>query len=270
MGNLAHGSITVIAVTLVASCLAACGGGGDASGTSGEIVAQVGTTPITRAAVDHWMSTLAGGDYHQLSAKHTVPAGLVSDPPNYPACVAHLEAAIAHAPAGAPKPSGVRLLKKCQQLYQALREQAVSLLVNDQWTLALARELGATASDGEVMQLFKRVRAEEFPTEAELQQYLASRRLSLADELFLLKVNLIAQKMLTKLVSEGKQGQARLTEAGQRWTAKTSCRAGYVVQHCKQFTGPRRSSSPPASVLMEQVAAIVSGRCTNLAACAKE
>jgi hypothetical protein len=130
--------------------------------------------------------------------------------------------------------------------------------------------LGVTASDGEVLQLFKRVKAQEFPTQAEQQQYLASRRLSLADELFLLKINLLGQKLLSKLTTEGNQGTARLAKAEQVWTAKTSCRPGYVVQHCKQFKGASTTSTPPASVLIEQVAALVTGRCINLAACAKE
>lgn len=266
--------ISVSAAVLAAGGMTACGGGERSAGAtgvgSGEVVAQVGSTPITRAAVSHWMSTLAGGDYHQLSGKETVPAGLVSDPPNYPACVARLQGAMAHAPARAPKPDGVRLLTKCQQLYEALRQQAISLLVSDQALISLARELGVTASDAEVLKLFKRVRATEFPTEAELRQYLASRRLSMADELFLLKVNLLGQKLLAQVPKEGKQAEARLVEAERRWTARTSCSAGYVVKHCRQFTGGATTGTPPASVLIEQVATLVTGRCINLAACAKE
>jgi hypothetical protein len=261
-------SLTLAAAGLAGMCLAACGGGGSSS----DAVAHVGDTPITTTAVNHWMATLAGGDYHQLSAKNTIPDGLVSEPPNYPRCVANLETAAARVPKRGLNLTGVQLLTKCRQLYQALRNQAVALLVNDQWLIALARDEGLTATDAEVSQLFKRVKAEEFPTEAAQQQYFASRKLSLADELFLLKIDLLEQKLLTKAQLGGKQAVAKFTEAAQRWTAKTTCRPGYVVQHCKEYTGAPKPtpSQPSASVMIEQIAAIATGRCINLAACARQ
>lgn len=260
--------LAVVAAGLVGMCFAACGGGGSSS----DVVAQVGGTPITKSTVNHWMATLAGGDYHQLSAKNTIPDGLVSEPPNYPRCVANLEAAAARVPGRGLNLTVVQLLTKCRQLYHALRDQAVALLVNDQWLIALARDEGLTATDAEVMQLFKRVKAEEFPTEAALRQYLASRKLSLADELFLLKIDLLEQKILTKAQQGGKQAVAKFTAAAQRWTTKTTCQSGYVVQHCKEYTGAPKPtpSQPSASVMIEQIAAIATGRCINLPACARQ
>ncbi len=261
-----HLLLAIVAAGLAGMYIAACGAGGSSS----DAVAHVGSTPITTSAVNHWMATLAGGDYHQLSAKHTIPDGLVSEPPNYPRCVAALEAAAARVPGRGLNLTGVQLLTKCRQLYQALRNQSVALLVNDQWLIALARDEGVTVSDADAMQLFKHVKAQEFPTEAAQRQYFASRKLSLADELFLLKIDLVEQKLVKKAEQGGKQTVASFNEAAQRWTAKTTCRPGYVVQHCKEYTGaPAPSPShPPASVMVEQVAAIATGRCTNRPACA--
>jgi hypothetical protein len=266
MINPARLVLVTAAFGLAGLCLAACGGGSSAS----DVVAQVGGTPITKSMVNHWMATLAGGDYHQLSGKNAIPVGLVSEPPNYRRCVTNLETAARRVPKRGLNLSGVELLKKCRQLNQALRDQTVTLLVNDEWLIALARDEGVTASATEVQQLFKRVKAAEFPTEAQLHQYLASRRLSLADELFLLKVNLIEQKLLKKLEQGGKQASAKLTETAQRWTAKSTCRPGYVVQHCKEYKGGQTypSGLPSASVMIEQVAAIATGRCINRPACA--
>jgi hypothetical protein len=265
MSNLLRRALALSTTCVAIGALAACGGGGSAN-----VVAQVGADPITKASVSHWMATLAGGDYYQLSGKRTIPEGLVSEPPNYARCVARLEAAAASAPVKSPTQTGVALLTKCRQLYQALRTQAVGYLVSARWFINLAREEGLTATDAEVTQLYNEIKAREFPKPAELRQYLASRRLSLADELFVVKLDVLSQKVQRKLASGGKQAIAKFTEAGKKWTAKTTCHAGYVVEHCKEYTGQTASSVPAPSVLMEQVAVVATGRCINLAACPKQ
>lgn len=162
-------------------------------------------------------------------------------------------------------------MTKCRQLYQALRLQAVAVLVRAQWIMEVDREVGVTVNDGEVLRFFKRSNAERFPKESEFQHYLASKRESVSDELLLLKLDLLAQKTQRKMTSGGKPVIAKLVAAEQKWTSKTTCSPGYVVVHCKAYTGePAVASSPPASVLIEQVAALATGRCTNLAACGKQ
>ncbi len=253
-------AFVVLSVAVVG--LGACG-----SGVSGGVVVQVGDSSITKAELNHWMSTLAGGDFYDLSGRHTVPAGLVSEPPNYAACVARLEASAVSPTKRRSKPTAGQLLSKCRQLYQALKQQALNYLVQSQWIIRLYGEEGVKATDGEVMQLFKRTKAEQFPKEGELQQYLARTRRSLADELFVIKLNLLSQKVQQKLSAGGKQVLAKFTEAGQRWTAKTDCRAGYVVKHCRQYVGESTSSTPSPAVLMEQVAVITGRPCINRLAC---
>lgn len=254
---------TFIAVSLAVAGLAACGGG-----TSGDVVAQVGGSSITKGELNHWMSTLAGGDFYEISKQHTVPSGLVSEPPNYGACVARLEAVAAGVVRVQPKLTAAQLFSKCRQLYQALKLQALGFLVEAQWIIGLAGEEGLKATDGEVMQLFKEIKAEQFPKERELQRYLASNRRSLADEMFVVKLDVLRRKIQQKLSTGGGQMLARLTEVGQRWTAKTSCRSGYVVRHCKQYTGQQPAPSLPSpAVLLERVAVITGRPCVNRLAC---
>ncbi|HEY4452292.1 MAG TPA: hypothetical protein VGN13_11950 [Solirubrobacteraceae bacterium] len=219
--------------------------------------------------MSHWMSTLAGGDFYELSRGHTVPTGLVSDPPDYRACVAHLGASVAGPPTGRP-PSAAELLRKCSQLYAALREQAVSYLVNASWTIGLYGEVGIQATPGEVNRLFEQIRAREFPAATQLTHYLAARRWTLADELFVVRQDLLSQKVQARLSAGGQQAYASLTEHAQRWTAKTTCRAGYVVRHCAQFTESRTAGAAPSpAVLMEQIAALMGVSCTNEPACGR-
>jgi len=250
-----------VAVSLTAVGLAACGGG-----TSDNVVAQVGGTPITKAELNHWMTAMAGGDFYELAAGRTVPLGLVSEPPNYAGCVSRLEAE-ARPSKGQIKPTAAQLLTKCRELYQRIKQQALSFLVDAQWTIGLYAEEGVKATDGEVKQMLDRMKAEQFPQEPALQTYLVGRRRSMADELLYLKINLLSRKMLQKVEAGGKPVLAKLTAGGQRWTAKTTCRAGYVVKHCKQYKGEPSSSTPPASVLLEQIAVVTGSSCINRPAC---
>jgi hypothetical protein len=270
-------SILAVVLAVAGIWLVSCGGSstnrasGGAAGDPNEIVARVGATAITRAAVSHWMSALAGGEYYELSRNHTIPAELAFDPPRYGRCVASLEGAEGSSPAGSPKPSSVHLLSKCQQIYQALKTQATAFLVATAWTIASDRELGITASDQEVLNLFKRVRASAYPSDAQLHEYLAARRLTLSDLLLQTRLNLLAQKALQKIgpAGAGKAVKARFDAAWTRWAQKTDCRPGYVVEHCRQYKGgPTYPHSPPASVMMEEVAGIATGRCASRAVCA--
>lgn len=250
-------------IVLAAMSLSACGGG-----TSGDVVAQVGETSITKADLNHWMSTLAGGDFYEISSGHTVPAGLVSEPPNYAACVARLETIAASQMKEASKPTAAQLSSKCRQLYRALRLQTIEFLIGYHWLLGLYTEEGLTATDAETTQLLNHIKAEQFPKE-ELQKYLARKRRSLSDERFVVKLDVLRQKAQKKIEADSKRVLAKFTEAGQRWTAKTNCHAGYVVQHCRQYTGSpvAPSSLPSPAVLLEQVAVITGRPCINQPAC---
>lgn len=261
----------LLASCVLATGLSACGGG---DGIPGNAVARVGETAITKAELGHWMSTLTGGDFYEVAREHTVPAGLVSEPPNYSACVASLEAAAASARSGqqtltsaAPKATAAQFLTKCRQLYIALRLQAVAYLVNARWTIGVYTDLGVRTSDAEVMHTLEEIKAAEFPKPGQFERYLASNRRTLADELLVVKLDVLSQKLDQRAHREGTKAALReFSEAGRRWTAKTECRAGYVVPHCRQFRKWRTIAADPA-VLLEQVATVTGIPCVNKEAC---
>jgi hypothetical protein len=263
--------LAVLVTSLVVIGFAACSGGGGHS--SGDAVAQVGETAITRAELDHWMATLTGGDFYGVARSHRVPAELASEPPNYPACVASLQAAGDSArsqqtsgSAPSTKQTAAQLLSKCRQLYVALRLQAISYLVNAEWNIGVYADLGIRASDAEVQRLLKEVKATEYPAPGQFQQFLTNNRRSLADELLVLKVNVLEQKLQRKVGIEGvKRISAELSEAGKKWTDKTDCRPGYVVPHCRQFRKWKTTTDPV--VLLERVATITGIPCINREAC---
>jgi hypothetical protein len=260
--------LAALAVVVVLIAVGGCGGGradpkrgqGDvltrgSADFAGHVIARVGRVAITKPELDHWMATLAGGDFYGFSGR-AVPARLVSEPPDYAACVASLRRAAAKAQSGGVGTEGaasqgpMRLLEKCHELYVALRLQATAYLVEGRWTIAVAAALGVRASEAEVESKLRQIKAREYPGPGEFQRYLASSRRSLSDERFVVKLNVLELRLGKQLSTHAKQ--LELLEAGHRVTSETDCRTGYVVSHCSQFKSPKPLPRS-AAVLLEQV-----------------
>jgi hypothetical protein len=222
--------------------------------------------PITRGEVSQWMATIAGGSYYELSGKQTVPDGLVSDPPNYARCVSRLEAVAAAAPSKLYKVPTAHLLSKCRDMYLALRHSAMELLIAVQFVVDLAQYMHISASDAEVLAAYNKSNAAQYPTPAALSASQAARKVTTSEELLLMKKDVLSERILRKLKGSGAEASV-LKKAEAVLAAKTDCRPGYVVEHCRQFRS--EPPVPSGAVLMEQVAAIATGRCTNLPACGK-
>lgn len=257
-----------VAVAAIAICgVAACGSSKDSAP-----VARVGNTPITTTEVDHWMKTLAGGDYYELSHKHVIPQGLVSLPADYSRCEANLKAAVDSSPLAAVikrKLAPNEYEVKCHDLHEALRLQATAYLVQANWMKAIDREIGVSASEAEVEELFKQIKASQFPSEAAQQKFLQEHRESLADLLLVVRLDVYRRKNDKILTEEKKPVVLKLVNAENKWTKLTTCAAGYVVVNCKEYATKPSTAPKPASVLMEQLTAMVTGLCVNYAACAK-
>jgi len=292
-GRLGKLSIALALGVWLALGLCACGGasGGssnsgsttnasaEASGESGtapgasEVVVKFGSTPITRAEVNHWMPVLAAQDYYELSDAHTEPEGLVSDPPRYGACVAHLEAALAAASSAqkSAPPAGVELLSKCRLLNQRIRDQALSFLINLKIVEAVAEEQGVSASEAEVLKEYEASTHKQFASKAQRDSSALARRTTRANELVLSRRDLLSRKALERIKASG-HGLSQIAALEKALIAKTDCSPGYVVAECSQFHGeaPQSPANPSAAILSEQLAALLTGRCTNKAACGKQ
>lgn len=261
--------VASLAAVALALGFSACGG----SSTTAAVVARVGDVPITQAAVNQWMNTLIGGDYYELSEQHTVPPELVSDPPNYPRCVEHLQTAATKSPETIVRLTSLQMLKKCTQLNEALKEQATSYLINAQWLIGFDRELGVTATQPEVESLYRKLKATKFPSAAVEHQYFQSQHLTAAQELFIVKLDVLRNEDEKRVEAGGQRAFAVIQAAEKRWNEKITCRPGYVVAHCREYTGGEEQSyvtTPSPAILMEEVAAIATGRCTAKAACISE
>jgi foldase protein PrsA len=174
----------------VAAGLAACGG------IPGNAVVQVGGTPITKATYEHWLSVAAAAT-STTGAKTTIP-----DPPEYTACIAHLEATSAKPAKGQAKPSKAELKSDCEQQYKSLQQEVLGFLISSAWVIGEAESLGVSVSDKEVKKEFEKVKAEQFPQAAEFKKFLASSGYTVSDLLLRVKLNMLSTKIQQKVSKE--------------------------------------------------------------------
>jgi hypothetical protein len=238
--------------------LGACGGSG--GGGPGDVVAQVGTTAITKATLDHWVATFIRGDYYSAIGRKA-PAGLGSDPPNYAACASAAKAAAQQASSGTPQLGKAQLERKCHELYDAVRPEALSYLISVLWSIGEGKERGQEVTDAEVSRKLAKVVSEQYPKQGQLETFLTDKGWTLADMRYILKRNILAATFLASVEKEANNqgsGQRTLVKLVNgitaRWAVKTSCHAGYVVWQCKQYRAAAATASAtpaPAAVLEE-------------------
>lgn len=219
-------------------CLAGCGAGGG----SDSVVASVGGKTITKGTLDRWTAIEAILS-HQVTPTQAPPKGLVPDPPHYVDCIAYLRKNPATLIAAAQKPTDAQLESQCRQKYEGLQRHVLDILITDYWLDGEGASRGLTVGDAEIKQAID----SQFPTQAAYRRFLAITGESASDERALLHANLMATKLQQAAAAQkGVTGAARqralaafLRDFTARWTARTSCRPGFVVQECRQFNGPK-------------------------------
>lgn len=226
---------------------------------------QGSSASIGKATLAHWMRVKLGVDY-LTNIGTPAPLGLVSEPADYPRCAAAASKIVPREQSGKPKLSGAQIKRKCQQLYQAIKEQVLSSLITAQWTAVEASKAGVHVSAAALHGNFERYRDQDMPSEAQLHKYLTDRHWSISDILFERKQSLLLIGLTPKLEAESKRagggeaGYAKVILAHQRkQLAETSCQKGYVVPGCKEYREPPGGPYAP-NVILE---AFVAGRASS-------
>jgi hypothetical protein len=246
---------------LMVAVSAACAVGVAGCGSSGsdDVVAEVGTVPISRAMLNEWMKAVAGGDYFE-HVDGPAPRGLVSDPANYPKCVTAAETIVPRAANGTPAMTARQITNRCHQLYGLLKGQALELLFSIESRVAEGAEQGIKPSNAEVNRLLARVKAEQFPKQGEYQEYLSQREWTPSVETLQLERNIVTAKLEAKYRARGADWEhafgLALVNGEKRWTARTSCKQGYVVSICKEYkpSGAKATESSSPAILLEELA----------------
>ncbi len=226
-----------------------------------DAVALVGKIPITRANLNHWMHSMVGGDFWERFLKRA-PANLVAEPPDYPACEVAARTLIAerkHRRSFTP----AEVARRCRQLYVAVREQALTFLINVAWRINEGKENGITVSDAEAAEYSKQYIATKYPKAGEYATYLANHEWAPSDDLYQVKRNLLTMKLREKVTGLDSKTEettpARLKYFSfveghiKKRTAETRCLSAYAVAMCSGYRGPTSSLPSPVSVLEELV-----------------
>src|ERR1039457_3991426 len=91
------------AVFFAVLTLSACGG------IPGNAVVQVGGKPISKTTFEHWLGVAAASSATTATASKPV----LPVPPNYTACIAHLQATAPKPAKGQPAPTTAALKTQC-------------------------------------------------------------------------------------------------------------------------------------------------------------
>jgi foldase protein PrsA len=178
------------AVFFAVAGLSACGG------IPGDAVVQVDGKPITRTTFNHWM-TVAAASGATAGAKPVIP-----DPPNYTACVAHLQATTPKPAKGQAAPTTAQLKSQCEQQFKSLQQEVLGFLISSEWVIGEAGRLGVKVSDQEVKKEFEKIKAQQFPKAAEFEKFLATSGQSVDDLLLRVKLNLLSAKIQQKIAKK--------------------------------------------------------------------
>ncbi len=198
--------------------IAACGG------IPGDAVVQVGGTPITKATYEHWLSVAAAST---AASGATGAKPVIPDPPNYTACIAHLEATAPKPTKGQAKPSKAQLRSQCEQQYKSLQQEVLGFLISSSWVLGEANSLGVKVSDSEVKKEFEKIKSQQFPQASEFKKFLATSGQSVSDLLLRVKLNMLSTKIQQKVSKE-------------KGTVTNAQVEKYYKEHQSQFGTPEK------------------------------
>jgi foldase protein PrsA len=174
--------------------IAACGG------IPGNAVVQVGSTPVTKDAFNHWMGIAATASSPTAGATAAKPA--IPEPPTYKACIAHLQATTPAPAKGQTAPTTAQLKSQCEQQYKQLQQQVLGFLISSDWVIGEAAHLGVKVSDSEVHKQFQKIKSQQFPRPAEFEKFLKSTGQTTSDLLLRVKLNQLSSKIQEKIAKQ--------------------------------------------------------------------
>jgi Raf kinase inhibitor-like YbhB/YbcL family protein len=180
-----------------------------ASLSSSDAVATVESTPIAKATYDHWLAVTTA-----LSGSSAQGTGASGESP---------------------------------------KDQTMAFLTSGEWVLGEAAAQRVNVSEAAVHKRLREVQAKQFKTTAELRKYLAKNGETEADLLLRVKLELL-ESAISRRVTAAKhtaaQRQAALASFQARfqkqWKARTSCKAEYVMENCREDKNPPAPSSTTA------------------------
>lgn len=192
-------SISALSAVFIAAIgIAACGG------VSGNEVAKIEGTSVTKSAFDHWM-TIAAASVSTPAPGQKAPKPVVPQPPSYSACIAHLRSVEPKPAKGQPKQSDAALKSQCEQQYTLLKQRALSYLITSTWIYKEAEAMKLHVSDKEVQKEFIKLKNARFPKKSEFAKFLEGTHETVSDLLANVKSSMLQKKIEEKIFKEAKK-----------------------------------------------------------------
>jgi hypothetical protein len=207
------------------------------SEAGGEAVATVGGVAITKATFERWLPVEAVINWRTIALERA-PLGVLPDPPSYIECITWLGSGN-----GVPESRSLSVAQRragCQKLLRELVRKTMEYLITDLWYEGEARERHLVVSAADVQSNVARFNKEHMPGVGDFEKYLSATGMSEADATFLERRLAYFEKVRDEIVAQPHLSEVTkaLAEFTSRWTARTSCRPGYVAPGCSQYRGP--------------------------------
>jgi hypothetical protein len=210
------------------------------TGTPGPVLARVGRYRITQRLLAQWMAETIASDFYTVTS-HIAPPGLLAQPANYPECVTELHKLTPIPGKGPPQPQPTtpQLQTKCEELYEAVKYQAMENLVFAYWSKNYDTAHGITLTPAETQREIKRIKTEQYPKPGSYQQFLTNNQRTPQQEQFIIENELLNQKVINKLTHDNTQAVNEFNSEAEHNGNNATCHPGYIVTHCKGYQPPK-------------------------------
>ena len=131
------------------------------------------------------------------------------DAPDFVKCVAQKRKTTPAPAKGQPKTTDAQLKDQCKQEYEAVRDQALQMLVSFQWVEGEAEERGIKVSDAEVKKSFDEQKKQSFPKDADFQKFLKDSGQTEEDIMRRVKLDLLSTKIRDEVI----KGKDKVSDA---------------------------------------------------------
>jgi foldase protein PrsA len=170
-------------------------------GVPGDAVAEVDGNAIDKEEFDHWTQVIAKSSGQ--------PNATVPDAPDFVKCIAQKRKTTPAPAKGQPKTTDAQLKDQCKQEYEAVRDQALQVLVSFQWVEGEAEERGIKVSDAEVKKSFEQQKKQSFPKDADFEKFLKDSGQTEEDILRRVKLDLLSTKIRDAVI----KGKDKVSDA---------------------------------------------------------
>jgi foldase protein PrsA len=188
----------------VVAVISGCG-----SAVPSDSVAKVGGQSIKTDDFNHRLLVTYLSSQAQTTPGGKPNAAAVPTPPDYKGCIAAAKKLAPKPAKGQPQVTDATYKKQCAATYTQLHDSVLQTLIQGDWIIGEAKEQGITVTDAAVNKQFNTLKKQQFPKEADYQKFLKSSGLSEDDLKANVRLQLLTNKLRTKIVS----GKSAVTPA---------------------------------------------------------